>query len=343
MQRSKNSHLATRGITVALLCSFACAASGAEQMMRARPAPSAAQSVVAPAGLPPVANPSGTPMPQRTLPPPSQGGGMAQLNSAAGCASNNTPRIGNINGRLSGGILFQPGDSLNIAGCGFGSGGQAYLSVGIGVAVPLIVETWSDSNIRAHIDAALGGVTDIGTLNVHVRPNGAPELASAGSSSFHAARETGQWALPPALGKYSNVYGTPKASLSTDGKSTIVERNARYIPFCPPQKDQSDMVDLWSTDSDHLKQGFKVDGVIFQNMTIQDTSVSPLQQNVLVGTEARAQHEESKKRIVVIFEGHSSYDRKSLGDGGGSGYSQCTSRYSVSARITGPRGISPFK
>ncbi len=60
--------LEAQGMIALLLFGFAFTA-GAEQMMRARPAPAAAQStVVAPAGIPPA---------------PSQGGGMAQLKPAA--------------------------------------------------------------------------------------------------------------------------------------------------------------------------------------------------------------------------------------------------------------------
>jgi hypothetical protein len=289
-----------------------------------------------------------TPRAQSSEPPPShpKGGGRKLANTDASCFSDNTPRISNINGKTSAtlsqsGFLLQPGSQLNIVGCGFGPGGQAYLNAG-DRTVPLKINSWKDSNVVAKIDDALGGVPDFGMLTVYVKPNSVPAITLAGPTSFRAARETAQWALPLELGKYSNVYGAPKVSLSPDGKSTIVERNARYTPFCPAQKDQTDMVDFWPTASDHLKQGFEVVGVDFQNMTSQESHDYPSEQTVLVGDIARAQHEKSKNRIAVTFQGHSWYLKSKFGDGGGA-YSICTSRYSVSARITGPRGVAPFK
>ncbi len=277
---------------------------------------------------------------------PSQGGGVAMLNPDVACANNSTPRISTINGKksatlLQSGILFQPGSKLDIAGCGFGPGGQAYLNAG-DRTVPLKIDSWKDSHVVAKIDDALGGVPDFGMLTVYVKPNSAPVITLAGPSSFRAARETAQWALPPALGKYSKVYGAPKVSLSPDGKSTVVERNTRYTPFCPAQKDQTEMVDSWPTDSAHFNQGFEVVGLNFQNMTDQLVNDDMNSQGVVVGSEARAQHEKSKNRIAVTFQGHSSYS-KLQGGVEDNGYSDCTSRYSVSVKITGPRGISPFK
>ena len=312
MQRIKNGRLATQVLTAVLLFSIAFATSAAQVIRR------------------------------RIPPPPS---GVAQLAPAAACATDNTPRIGNINGTQAA-IVFQPGSQVNIAGCGFGNGGQAYLSVGIGVAVPLIVDTWNDSNINAHIDSAIGGVRDIGPLNVHVKPNGAPELASAsasgGSSSFHAARETAQWALPTSLGKYSQVYGAWKAIVSPDGKSTLVERKTRETPFCPPVTDQeAQMQDVWKLDGGSFEHGFEVDGVDYQNMTDQSQGDFPVEEIILVGKNGGASYLPSTKSIIVTFQGHSDYV-KNAGLMGGA-FSVCTSRYSVSVKLTGPRGVKPFK
>ena len=313
MQRIKNGRLATQVLTAVLLFSIAFATSAAQVIRR------------------------------RIPPPPT---GVARLAPAAACATDNTPRIGNINGTQSFVVLLQPGSQLNIAGCGFGNGGQAYLSVGIGVAVPLIVDTWNDSNIMAHIDSAIGGVRDIGPLNVHVKPNGAPELASAsasgGSSSFRAARETALWALPASLGKYSQVYGTPKVTLSPDGKSTLVERNSTYSPFCPPVTNQeAQMQDIWRLDGGSFEQGFEVDSVGYQNMTDQLEQNNLVEEIILVGKNGGAYRLASTKSIIVTFQGHSVYTKKS--GPVGEGVSACTSRYSVSLKLTGPRGVSPFK
>ena len=312
MQRIKNARLAKQWLTAILLVSTAFA--------------SAAAQVI-----------------QRRIPPPPAG--AVRLSAAVTCASDNTPRIGNVNGTQAA-IVFQPGTQLNIVGCGFGNGGQAFLSIGVGVAVPLVVDTWTESNIMAHIDSAIGGVRDIGPLNVHVKPNGAPELASAsasgGSSSFRAARETALWALPASLGKYSQVYGTPKVTLSPDGKSTLVERKSTYSPFCPPVTNQeAQMQDIWKLDGGSFEQGFEVDSVGYQNMTDQLEQNNLVEEIILVGKNGGAYRLASTKSIVVTFQGHSVYTKKS--GPVGEGVSACTSRYNVSLKLTGPRGVSPFK
>jgi hypothetical protein len=120
---------------------------------------------------------------------PSQGGGVAMLNPDAACASDNTPRISNINGTQSG-IAFQPGSKLNISGCGFGKGGQAYLSGG-GTTVPLKIDSWDASNIHAHIDAAITGVLDIDSAKVSISPSGASVIESKNTiGKFMASRRT---------------------------------------------------------------------------------------------------------------------------------------------------------
>jgi len=302
----KNVRLATQGLTAVLLFSTAFASSAAQVI-------------------------------QRRIPPPPAG--VAQLSPAATCATDNTPRIGNINGTQSFVVLLQPGSQLNIAGCGFGNGGQAYLSKGVGVAVPLIVDTWNESNIIAHIDSAIGGVRDIGPLNVHVKPNGAPELASAsasgGSSSFHAARETALWVLPPLLGKYSQVPREPTVSLSRDGKSTLVLRTA-YSPFCPPVTDQeARMQDIWKLGSAFFEQGFEVDGVVYQNMTNQFQQNYYLKEIIPVGKDGGAYYLASAKSIIVTFQWGIVLRKSGAVD-------HCTSSYSVSLKLTGPRGVTPF-
>ena len=310
MQRSKNGRLAKQCLTAILLVSSAFASSAAQVIRR------------------------------RIPPPPT---GVAQLAPGAACATDNTPRIGNVNGTQAA-IVFQPGSPVNIAGCGFGNGGQAFLSTGVGAAVPLVVDTWTDSNIIAHIDSAIGGVRDIGPLNVHVKPNSVPELASAsgGSYSFHAARETALWALPASFGKYSQVYGTPKVTLSPDGKSTLVERKSTYSPFCPPVTNQeAQMQDIWKLDAGSFEQGFELDGVDYENMTDQLQQNNLVEEIILVGQNGGAYRLESTKSIIVTFQGHSVYTKKPglVGEG----VSSCTSRYSVALKLTGPRGVSPFK
>jgi hypothetical protein len=276
---------------------------------------------------------------------PSQGGGVAMLNPDVACANNSTPRISTINGKkfatlLQSGILFQPGSKLDIAGCGFGPGGQAYLNAG-DRTVPLKIDSWKDSHVVAKIDDALGGVPDFGMLTVYVKPNSAPVITLAGPSSFRAARETIQIALPPARGVYSKVYGTPKTNVSPDGKFTKVERKSRFTPYCPTQPE---FMDIWPIDSGFFNQGFEVVSVDYKNWTNQVVGEDINSQFGVSEYSGRAQYEASKKRIAVMFQGHSTYQKKGVGVASDfDGSSECTSLYFVSLTVTGPRGVAPFK
>jgi hypothetical protein len=307
MQRIKNGRLATQGLTAVLLFSTAFASSAAQVI-------------------------------QRRIPPPPAG--VAQLSPVAACATDNTPRIGNINGTQSG-IVFQPGSQLNIVGCGFGKNGQVYLSGG--TTMQLKIDSWSESNILAQIDPDLGGVLDFGGVSVNVKPNGLPGMASIATNGFKAARETALWALPSSFAKYSKVYGAPEVSVSLDGKYTFVERNRTYRPFCPPVEDQEDrMQDIWQLDGAFDEQEFEAVGVDYQNLTDQSYGDFTANQVILVGKNGGAEYSRGTKSLVVTFQGRSFYNKVGL-VGLGGGFSYCTSRYSVSLKLTGPRGVAPFK
>jgi len=306
MQRSKNARLATQVLTAVLLFSTAFASSAAQVI-------------------------------QRRIPPPPAD--VARLSPAAACATDNTPRIGNINGTQSG-IVLQPGTQLNIVGCGFGRNGQVYLSGG-GTPVLLKIDLWSDSNIHAQIDPSLGGLLDFDGVTVNVKPNGLPGMASIATNGFKAARETALWALPYSLGQYSQIYGMPKVTLSPDGKSTLVERKSSYDGFCPRVLDQAaDMQDIWQLDGGFFEQGFEVESVDYENMTDQLQEDTNGHQSILVGENGGAYYRAKTKSIVVTFQGHSWYGKATLFY---SGISGCSSLYKVSLKLTGPRGISPFK
>ena len=155
MQRIKNFRLASQTITAVLLFGIAFAAN-ADMMMKAMPSPVPANQ--------PTQDPN-----WRTLSPPPAivapavtkapvGGGVIQGNSTTACVSNKTPRISSINGRSSGGIVFQPGDRLDISGCGFGISGTGFSNqaglVGQNWEVQLVIDTWNDAAGRPSVDAA---------------------------------------------------------------------------------------------------------------------------------------------------------------------------------------------
>lgn len=101
------------------------------------------------------------------------------------------------------------------------------------------------------------------------------------------------------------------------------------------------MQDIWKLDGGSFEQGFELDGVVYQNMTNQLQQNNYLEEIILVGKDGGAYYLASAKSIIVTFQGHSAYTKKSgaVGDP----VSGCTSRYSVSLKLTGPRGVTPFK
>ena len=355
MKNIKNVRLVKQAISVVLLFGFACVASGAEQMMRALPAPATPQLMPAPA----VVEPSR----QTKQAPPKQAGGMARITPAGACGMNPAPRITSINGRSSAGIEFKPGDKLDIAGCGFGSEGRrdtpaAAELVGAGQQIPLIIDTWNNAHIVAHIDAGKTGIPDLDGIKLKVWPYGAPILSDM-AHKFRAARETVHVALPPKTRRiFSNIYGPNQSialSNSPDGRSTIVERNSEqnmgrkiYIGFCPAvTNQQAQMKDELVIDGGMqslLHDGFVVASVDYQNQTQQENSDDSTWQKVVVGSHGGALYIQdlTQDRIVVTFQGHSTYVKKMVFSDEG-GISLCTSRYTVSLSLSGPRGVKPFK
>ena len=351
MQSIKNFRLATQGITAVLLFGIAFAAGGAEQMMRALPAPAAAQPIVAPTA---VVAPAKPPNLNATiaLPPTTKSGGVMQLSPDAACAMNNTPRISSINGRASGGIVFHPGDALNIAGCGFGTGGQVSLT---GVS-PLIIDAWADANIRAHIDPALSRVRDVDSgVKLYVKPRSGAEMLSQVTHSFKAVHQDTVLALlNPEIGVFSDIYGGLKTSVA--GNVTRVSRSMQKDKFCPPVANQlSQMSDFFHIEifDDSLPSGvgivnapagtdqglFEVIAVNYTNETDQTNWDTKGEQMVLVGDGGRAEYDKVNKGIRVTFQGHSTYVKKVFLGGGGN--STCTSSYTVSLTVRAPRGFKP--
>jgi hypothetical protein len=134
---------------------------------------------------------------------------------------------------------------------------------------------------------------------------------------------------------------------------TTVSREKYYPQFCPAVSDQpSQMTDSWPVD--FLANGFDVDGVNYTNHTLQTNWDTQKVQWVLVGGDGSPKYDAIQKRVFVTFQGNSMYVKKAgtleaivvpiellhnLMDSG----SACTSSYTVSLTVSGPRGFSPFK
>jgi hypothetical protein len=85
-----------------------------------------------------------------------------------------------------------------------------------------------------------------------------------------------------------------------------------------------------------FNSGFDVTA-IYTEETDQSTWDNQAEQMVLVGNAGSATYI-AHKGVRVIFQGHSTYTKKQLTSGG---HSTCTSSYSVSLKLTGPRGVAP--
>jgi hypothetical protein len=369
MKRYINDRLARRLIAAVLLSGITLAAN-AEVMMKAMPAPVAAQpvaalpaaqpAVIAPAAMQPIAQPTAghtlaapppappmmiAPLPQMKLAPPSQGGGSAQINSSVACVSNNTPRINNMNGTQFG-INFAPGSKLDITGCGFGKGGQIFLSGGV-TPVQFQIDSWSDSHITAHIDSALGGLRDFSSAKVNIKPNGLATISSIETNKFTAARELTQLPLPPELGNYSTFYGPVDKRLTVNNKGTRVAR-MNYGGSCGDISiDNSPakvMKDSWTVN--FLADGFEVQDVTYTNQTDQTTSYTTGSQTgsqSLVGSAGGATWDPSSKTVAVVFQGNRAVMTAAGALVVGDATNSCSSLYFVSLNVSGPRGLSPVK
>ena len=336
MQSIKNFRLATQGITAVLLFGIAFAACGAEQMMRALPAPAAAQPIVAPTA---VVAPAKPPNLNATiaLPPTTKSGGVMQLSPDAACAMNNTPRISSINGRSSAYNTFSPGDELKISGCGFGKGGTISLldfqKQDIFKNQPVIIKSWNENNIVVQIPPGITGVLDKNCW-LNVMPNGAPAITSTVAQAFFAAREDYSLGLPmrsnrsftvkysQAFGVVRNILNPPQATIA-DHVPTFIERIYSTNGICPNIQDpQTQMVDTWHIDSktDAFDGGYTAVGIKFINET------KPINNGASVGSPGATF---SNDTVTVHYQGA----KDNLG--------RCSSRYDIALIVRGPRGILP--
>lgn len=216
-----------------------------------------------------------------------------------------------------------------------------------GLPVISSIETHSFKAARAQFVMAIPP----GAVGTYSNIYGAPKISSVGSYSQTGGtpttsgntRATGSVAGPraPALAANSAVF-------------TRVSRAQTYPGgFCPAVSDQpSQMTDSWRVD--FLANGFDVDSVNYTNETDAKTWDTQKVQWVAVGNGGTARYDAMQKRVFATFQGSSVYVKKggtletimlptilvnTLMDSG----SACTSSYTLSLTVSGPRGLSPFK
>jgi hypothetical protein len=185
------------------------------------PAP-AAPSSVGPTHSSVMTRAVAAPAPAAIPPPPSSSatsklGAMASAPLQNVCPPGPGPGVLNINGKLHG-VIFTPdpnGNEYTIVGCRFGnSKGDLHLEGGFRAGtIPLLVESWSDTLIKARMNPGLSGELDRNNVSLVIVPVGSPSLTRIPGFSFYAMRETVALKTFPksgvALGSITDADGNP--------------------------------------------------------------------------------------------------------------------------------------
>jgi len=273
--------------------------------------------------------------------------------------------VNSVNYR-SRGVVFTPGATYAIVGCGFGDRPGKVDVIGTSnnlgntvVQIPLQVVDWSDEVIYAVVDSSTSGVGDIASATLSVRPATGAPLEQSGHE-FYAARETHQLALPSQYIDLKNPRGVwePRYDGKGDvdrGYCTNDDACTKYHPGFPVNYSSNYCAgwpagarDVWRLDkvvATLAKSGFEIDGTIdVQNTTDtggdNETFDSGIAYNnsqvVDMGTFASWQQ---NNELYVQYQGHSWYTSNALLGIVENASSVCTSSYAVTINVTGPRGV----
>ncbi len=215
-------------------------------------------------------------------PPPRLSGAnaVAPINCDAYLALGGEPRFDSVDGQPRG-VVFTPGKSVTIKGCGFGQRkGSVVLNGSSGGLsnLALLVHSWSDTAITVQVDPKLGGVMDQASVEVVVSRSDGRRLQQTGHA-FEAARESTKVASLPAyaLGKAfrREVPGEARphprlVSPAPSGAALLVETPS-YIAktqFCPSEYGR-DVLTL-AHDVLPLRNGFVLERVDVRDITNRD-------------------------------------------------------------------------
>lgn len=226
--------------------------------------------------------PALAPQASSTLPgsqPPARG---AAANSVArlGCephlAMGGEPYFASVDGRAQG-VVFTPGKSFTLQGCGFGQrkGSVALNGSSGGLSnVALLVQSWSDTAITVQVDPKLGGVMDQASVEVVVSRSDGRRLQQVGHA-FEAAREAIKLTSLPTgvLSRESpnGVRPAPKVvSPAPSGATLLVDTPPYRSPtqFCTLEPGR-DLLRL-TPDRLALRNGFAIDRVEVRDLTNRD-------------------------------------------------------------------------
>ncbi|MCS6922329.1 MAG: hypothetical protein NZM07_10525, partial [Elioraea sp.] len=205
---------------------------------------------------------------------------VARLGCGPHLAMGGDPYFASVDGQARG-VVFTPGRTYTIQGCGFGerkgsvalngsSGGMSNLA--------LLIQSWSDTAIVVRVDPGLSGVHDQNSVEVVVSRSDGRRLQQTGHA-FEAARESVRLASLPAyaLGKAFRrevaAAARPQPRLASPAPSgaTLLVETAPYVPntqFCPSEHGR-DVLTL-AHDVLPLRNGFVLERVDARDLTNRD-------------------------------------------------------------------------
>jgi hypothetical protein len=255
------------------------------------------------------------------------------------CIMSKTPILQTVAGK-SKGVVFAPGGTYHVVGCGFGaSPGAAVLQGGSGGGnFNFQVVKWSDSAVDVTLPTSITGVGDQASATFILTPNGGSPLQQP-NDSFVAQRaqvlimhiSPGWWS------SRQGPYGSPSLAVSSLGvENGLVQYatglNGAFCTYTPQMKD------VFDTTRIPLAPGFGIDSVNVTNDTtniVQDTSdtqyaVSPYPFSVTnVGG----------GKIQIDYKIQSIYTKAYLAV---SGTSDCAGAYEIAVHVIGPKGMTPL-
>lgn len=275
-----------------------------------------------------------------------------------------TSGVGSVNGRRQG-IVFTPGANYVIQGCGFGDQtGKVYVVERAG-QIPLQVQSWNSSAIRASIDAGLSGVRDMSHATLVVQPARGAQLTQTGDR-FYAARASVPYVMPAQYIQLNTTVGWPPRFQITNAKTTFVLRSyctgdskCAADPyellvyrdtgkFCASWP--SSAKDVWmlaEVDARLANSGFQIDdgNIVVYSFTDTtpnasgDTSSGADYWDWQENNMGSFSYSEQNGNLYVQPSAHSYYKGSFTFGVPTSQISDCDSSYSVTLAVSGPRGV----
>jgi hypothetical protein len=257
----------------------------------------------------------------------------------------------NVNGKKSG-IVFMPdpnGNEYAISGCRFGNvKGDVHLEGGFRAGtIPLMIESWSDTQITGKLNPALVGEPDQDNVSLVIVPIGGA-LTRVPGFRFYAAREV------VVLQKFPQSAVKLASITDSDGKSVPANFSS---PFSSAVNGQptgsftggvgrsgeyrfSPGTDIW--DLSGLAPGFEPRSFRFGYWTFDGCLVGilPAEETLYNDGKWSARWDpQNSKQIIVDFAElhcHRSQSLMQLED------DFSDSEYALTISVVGPKGVSPF-